>query len=237
MGKNLIQQARGKGSPTYKSPGHRFVAKAKYPSLIKSSSGFVKDIVDCPGHYAPLVLIKLIDNDEEFYTIAVSSLKVGDTLLFGDDAEPKTGNILFLKNIPEGTLISNVESKPGDGGKFIRSSGTFGRIILSGEKEIIVEMPSKKKKSFELLCRATVGVVAGGGRLEKPIMKAGKHYHMMGARNKLYPRVCGQSMNAVDHPHGGSSSASKNYAYTVSRHTPPGAKVGLIAARRTGRKK
>jgi len=86
-------------------------------------------------------------------------------------------------------------------------------------------------------CRATIGVLAGGGRPEKPLLKAGVSFYKMRAKNKLWPKVCGQSMNAVDHPHGGSRSSMKNYPYAVSRNAPPGAKVGSISARRTGRKK
>lgn len=235
MGKNLIQQARGKGSMTYKSPGHRFVSSAKYPSKPLSTMGVIKDIVHCPGHSAPLMKIKF-DSGEEMYNLAVTKAKVGLPVSIGI-VDVKLGNILNLRDIPEGTFVSNVESKPGDGGKFVRSSGTFAKVVVSNEKEVIIEMPSKKKKSFNPLCRATIGVIAGGGRLEKPLVKAGANYHKMRARNKLYPRVCGQSMNAIDHPHGGGRSSKKNYPYTVSRHLPPGAKVGLIAARRTGRKK
>ena len=102
---------------------------------------------------------------------------------------------------------------------------------------IVVELPSKKKKVLNPQCRASIGVVAGGGRKEKPFIKAGNKFKAMKARSKLYPKVCGQSMNAVDHPHGGTRSSKKNYPYTVSRHTPPGAKVGKIASRRTGKKK
>ena len=92
-------------------------------------------------------------------------------------------------------------------------------------------------KTFQKNCRANVGIIAGGGRTEKPFLKAGRKYFAMKSKNKLWPIVCGQSMNAVDHPHGGTTSSKKKYSYTVSRHAPPGAKVGAIAAKRSGRKK
>ena len=79
--------------------------------------------------------------------------------------------------------------------------------------------------------------MAGAGRTEKPFLKAGFKYHAMRARNKKYPKTAGVAMNAVAHPFGGSSTCSKGIASTVSRHAPPGRKVGKIAARRTGRKK
>ncbi|TET30279.1 MAG: 50S ribosomal protein L2, partial [Candidatus Heimdallarchaeota archaeon] len=87
-------------------------------------------------------------------------------------------------------------------------------------------------KPFNPRSRATIGVVAGGGRTEKPFLKAGAKYHHLRAKGHKYPRVRGNAMNAVSHPHGGGSSTR-----TVSRNAPPGAKVGLIAARQSGRKR
>ena len=95
-------------------------------------------------------------------------------------------------------------------------------------------LPSKKEKSFSPQCRATLGVIAGQGRKEKPFLKAGTRHYYMKARNKLYPRVKGQSMNAVDHPHGTSRSSKKGQPTIADRNAPPGAKVGKIRPRRTG---
>ena len=86
-------------------------------------------------------------------------------------------------------------------------------------------------------CRATIGVIAGSGRKEKPFLKAGTRHYAMKAKNKLYPQVSGTSMNSVDHPFGGSSSATKGRPTQSSRNAPPGRKVGKIAPKRTGRKK
>jgi len=233
MGKNLISQARGRGGPTYRSPGHRFVAPAKYKGKLHTMNGVVKDIVNCPGHSAPLVKIKFEDGNI-IYALAVEGIKVNDTVKLGTN-EITNGNIAYLKDMPEGSLVNNIESKPGDGGKFVRSAGTFARVVTVSEKEVVIELPSKKKRTFSPMCRATLGVIAGSGRHEKPFMKAGNKYKAMRARNKLYPKVCGQSMNAVDHPHGGGRSSKKNYPYVVSRQLPPGAKVGLISAKSTGR--
>jgi len=169
--------------------------------------------------------------------LAAEGLKVGDTVSCGRGAEIKAGNIIPLSDIPEGTLVYNIENSPGDGGKFCRASGTFARVLSKFTDKVVVELPSKKQKAFQNNCRASIGIIAGGGRTEKPFLKAGNKYYAMRARNKLWPIVCGQSMNAVDHPHGGSRSSKKNYPYTVSRNAPPGAKVGAIAAKRTGRKK
>ena len=82
-----------------------------------------------------------------------------------------------------------------------------------------------------------MGIIAGGGRLEKPLLRAGTKFYKMKAKNKLWPKVSGNAMNAVDHPHGNKRSQRKSKAKPVSRHAPPGRKVGAVAARRTGRKK
>lgn len=237
MGKNLIQQARGKGSPTYRSPSFKFKGSISYPKKQDSVlNGEILDITHCAGHSAPLVDIQF-DNGEKALTVACEGIKVGDKITISPNSEIKAGNTSELRNIPEGTLIYNLESKPGDGGKFCRSSGTFAKIVARLSDRVIVLLPSKKERDFIPACRATIGIVAGSGRTEKPFLKAGNKYHKMRAKNKLYPHVCGTSMNAVDHPFGGSRSSRKGRPTTVPRFAPPGRKVGLFKARRTGRTK
>lgn len=162
--------------------------------------------------------------------------KVGDEIVVGG-TEIRAGNVLRLKDIPEGTLIHNIEIKPGEGGKLVRSSGTFAKIVAKSEEAVRVKLPSKKEKKFLPDCRAAVGVLSGGGRLDKPFLKAGTKSKKMKARNKLYPKVCGISMNAVDHPFGSGCSHIKGRPTLSPRSAPPGRKVGKIAPRRTGRKK
>ena len=169
--------------------------------------------------------------------IAPEGVRVGDTIQIGEEVNLKNGNTLQLKNIPEGTLIYNIENMPGDGGKFVRASGAFARVVSNMEKQVTVLLPSKKEKKFNGSCKASIGVIAGAGRTEKPILKAGKRHHMMKAKNKLYPKVSGVAMNAVDHPFGGSSSAVKGKPTQSSRSDPPGRKVGKLAPKRTGRTK
>lgn len=84
-------------------------------------------------------------------------------------------------------------------------------------------------------CRAMIGQVAGGGRTEKPMLKAGRAYHKYRVKRNSWPKVRGVAMNPVEHPHGGGNHQHIGHASTVSRWAPPGQKVGLIAARRTGR--
>ncbi len=234
MGKNLIQQRRGRGSPTYRSPGHRYEGEAKH--YAQQTTGVVRDLIHCAGHSAPLMEVFYLTGDRGL-TLAPEGIRVGDEISVCSSTEAKVGNVLPLGDIPEGTLIHNIELQPSDGGKLVRSSGSFARIVSKTEEAVRVELPSKKEKLFLPACRAAIGVLAGSGRVEKPFLKAGTHYHRMRARNKLYPHVCGVSMNAVDHPFGGKCSHVKGRPTQSPRSAPPGRKVGKIAPRRTGRRK
>jgi len=233
MGKRIIQQRRGRGTGPYRSPGHRFKGPAKH--LPYEAEGVVVDIINCPGHDAPLMAVSY-DSGEVALTQAPNGIKVGDLIKVNADTLEK-GNVVALKDIPEGTLVYNVEARPGDGGKFVRSSGAFAKVVAKTEKGIRIKLPSKKEKNFLPECRAAIGVISGAGRTEKPLLKAGTQFHKMKARNKLYPKVCGISMNAVDHPFGGGCSHVKGRPTQSRRGAPPGRKVGKIAPRRTGRRK
>ncbi len=237
MGKNLLQQARGHGGPTYRAPSFRYKGIAALKGLASQDEvrGKIIDIVKCPGHSSPLAEVQYTDG-ETCLILAPEGICVGDEVSC-HGTEVKQGNTLFLKDIPEGTLIYNIEQNPGDGGKFCRASGTAAKLLSKLPNGILVQLPSKKTKTFQHLCRANVGVLAGGGRKEKPFLKAGNKYHYMKARNKKYPHVSGISQNAVDHPFGGKSSKQKGRPLNTPRNAPPGRKVGLLRARRTGRKK
>ncbi|MEA3514305.1 MAG: 50S ribosomal protein L2 [Nanoarchaeota archaeon] len=239
MGKRLIQQARGKGSSTYRAPSFRYKGSASHKSYTdpeKEVKGVIIDFVKCSGHTTPLACIEYEDGELNLM-LAGEKMKVGDSVTYGNGAEPVQGNTLTLGSMPEGTLVYNLESQPGDGGKFVRSSGTFAKILTHADNNVVVMLPSKKQKKFNALCRASIGVLAAGGRTDKPILKAGKKFHMMKARNKLYPIVSGSAQNAVDHPFGNKRTSRKSKARPISKHAPPGRKVGMVGARRTGRKK
>jgi large subunit ribosomal protein L2 len=241
MGKQLITQARGKGSTTYRAPSHRFFGKISYRNYDDSEKsgvvyGKVVDIVDCPGHFAPLAII-IYDTKEEVMISAPLNIKVGDIVASGATAPVQTGNVLPLKNIPEGTSIYNLECRPGDGGKLVRTAGTFAKVIGKVGEGILVMLPSKKQKSLNENCRATIGTIAGDGRLEKPFLKAGIRMHAMRARNKLYPQVSGVAMNAVDHPFGSGRGRHVGKPKNAPRWAPAGRNVGLLRSKRTGRRR
>ncbi|MBI4447366.1 50S ribosomal protein L2 [Candidatus Woesearchaeota archaeon] len=238
MGKRLIIQRRGRGTMTYRSPSFKFRGQIKhrmYDDVEKSGVvyGRVVDLVHCSGHSAPLAEIEY-ENKERTLIAAPETIKVNDSVASGSTAPAQKGNTLPLSNIPEGTLIFNIESMPGDGGKFARTAGTFGKILVKGEKVSVI-LPSKKIRLFDGECRATIGVVAGGGMKEKPFMKAGKRMHAMRAKNKLYPKTSGVAMNAVDHPFGCGRGRHPGKPKIAPRFAPSGRNVGLIHPRKTGR--
>ena len=237
MGKNLISQKRGKGSIRYRAHSFYYKAEASLPKTTpETRNGKVMDIVECPGHYAPLSVV-VYDNGEECYTIAPEGIRVGEMVQAGENAELKLGNVLPLKNIPEGTSVFNIENHPGDGGKFVRSSGGFAKVVAKLNDRITLLLPSKKRKEFNPECRAIIGIIAGSGRTDKPMLKAGNMYHKTKARNTVWPSISGTSQNSVNHPFGGSSSGHKGRPTIAPKHAPPGRKVGKIRPRQTGRGK
>lgn len=241
MGKRIIQQRRGRGTFTYKSPSHRFkgaLRLRKYDDTErkKSIKGKVVEIMHCPGHSAPLVKIKY-ENGETILVSAPMKIKLNEEVYSGHSAPFGTGNVLPLKNIPDGVMIYNIEAKPGDGGRFVKASGVSAKILSKTDSNVVVELPSKKKKEFSMNCRAVVGEIAGGGRKEKPFVKAGKRHHAMRARGKLYPQTSGVAMNAVDHPFGSGRGRHAGKPTIAPKFAPPGRKVGMLRAKKTGRGK
>ncbi len=232
MGKRIIQQARGKGSKTYRVRRKAFRFKIKYPSKLEGEGTVIK-LLNSPGHTAPLAKVKY--NEGIFYMPAFKGMIEEQKISF-DNKEIKEGNILELRNIPIKTRIYNVESRPRDGGVFVRGAGNVAEVKRISEEGIFVALPSKKERKFNPSCRATVGVIAGSGRLEKPIVKAGKKHHMKKAKNKLWPRTSAVKMNAIDHPFG-SGRGKVPKSKVAKRNAPPGRKVGLIRPARTGRRK
>ncbi|WP_255191542.1 50S ribosomal protein L2 [Natronobeatus ordinarius] len=236
MGRRIQGQRRGRGTPTFRAPSHRYKAKLDHRKEGDDDvvSGTVVDIEHDPARSAPVAAVEFEDGDQRL-VLAPEGITVGEEIQVGVSAEIKPGNTLPLAEIPEGVPVCNVESKPGDGGKFARASGVNADLITHDRDAAVVQLPSGEVKRLDPQCRATIGVVAGGGRTEKPFVKAGKKYHKMRARGTKYPRVRGVAMNAVDHPFGGGGRQHPGRPKSVSRDAPPGRKVGDIASRRTGR--
>lgn len=146
------------------------------------------------------------------------------------------GNVMNIGSMPEGTIICNIEEKVGDRGALARASGNYATIIGHNPEDgkTRIKLASGAKKVLNNQCRASVGIVAGGGRIDKPLLKAGRAFHKYRLKRNSWPKTRGVAMNPVDHPHGGGNHQHIGHASTVSRYAPPGQKVGLIAARRTG---
>jgi len=232
MGKSITQQKRGKGGPAYTKPSFNFKAQSK---IGPSGNATVEGFMNCRAHSTPMAILRH-SNKTITLTVAPEGIKQGQILEI-ESKETKNGNVQALKDIPEGTEIFNIENNPGDGGKFVKSSGTRARVVAKTEKKVTVQLPSKRNKDFNPNCRAFIGIAAAGGRLEKPFYKAGRKYFAMKAKKVYWPKVSGNSMNAVDHPFGGSKSNQKGRPTIAPKHAPPGRKVGMIRPRNTGRKR
>ncbi|WP_396612035.1 50S ribosomal protein L2 [Haloferax sp. S1W] len=235
MGRRIQGQRRGRGSSTFRAPSHRYKAELSHKKSEDDGtiSGTVISIEHDPARSAPIALVEF--EDEQRMILVPEGVTVGEELQIGISAEIKPGNTLPLAEIPEGVPVCNVERQPGDGGKFARASGVSAQLLSHDREVAIVKLPSGEVKRLNPTCRATIGVVAGGGRTEKPFVKAGKKYHKMKARGIKWPRVRGVAMNAVDHPFGGGGRQHPGQPKSVSRNAPPGRKVGDIASKRTGR--
>ncbi|GAB7093085.1 50S ribosomal protein L2 [Halolamina litorea] len=236
MGRRIQGQRRGRGSPTFRAPSHRYKADLEHKKSEEEDtiSGEIVGIEHDPARSAPLADVEFDDGDRRM-VLAPEGITVGDTLQVGVSAEIKPGNTLPLAEIPEGIPICNVESQVGDGGKFARASGVSAQLMSHDRDVAVVQLPSGEVRRLPPECRATIGVVAGGGRTEKPFVKAGNKHHKMKARGTKYPRVRGVAMNAIDHPFGGGGRQHPGKPKSVSRDAPPGRKVGDIASKRTGR--
>jgi large subunit ribosomal protein L2 len=196
----------------------------------------VQDILHEPARGTPLARIRF-ENGGTIYVPAPEGLSAHRDVIFGPAANVDVGNIKPVSLIPEGTLICNIEIRPGDGGKIARASGTYAMVVAHTPMGTQVRLPSGKSIYLGDQCRATIGVVASAGRTEKPFLKAGAVEVLMSSRGRRWPIVKGQAMIAASHPYGGGRHKHAGKPTTVSRDTPPGRKVGLIAARQSGRAK
>ncbi|HDD59887.1 MAG: 50S ribosomal protein L2 [Thermoplasmata archaeon] len=233
MGKRIISQRRGRGGPKYRAPSHRYLADVKLPA-VKAGEGVVVKLTHDPGHTAPLAKVRV--GDKYFYMIAPEGLAVGEKIYIGTNAPIKPGNILPISSIPEGTPIYNLELNPFDGGKVARAGGTMAMVVSHGEK-VVVQLPSGQFRALSRDCRAIVGVVAGSGRKDLPVAKAGKKHHMLSSKARVWPKTSGVAMNPVNHPHGGGSHQHVGRPNTISRNAPPGRKVGRLSPKKKSKKK
>lgn len=159
--------------------------------------GRVATIEYDPNRTANIALINYFDGEKR-YIIAPEGLKVGMIIESGPNVDIKVGNALPLENIPVGTIIHNIELKPGKGGQLVRAAGTEGQVLGKEGKYVLVRLSSGEVRYILGRCRATIGAV---GNHEHELVKIGKagRARWLGIR----PTVRGSAMNPVDHPHGG----------------------------------
>ena len=157
----------------------------------------VKSIEYDPNRTAHIALLYYADGEKR-YIIAPSGLKVGDTVVSGKNAAPNVGNALFLSDVPLGTVIHNIELKPGKGGAIARGAGTYAQLNARDGRYAIIKMPSGETRMILTTCIATIGSVSNAEHNLVVSGKAGRS-RWLGRR----PRVRGVVMNPVDHPMGG----------------------------------
>lgn len=212
------------------------VARAKYPgfALSEQHEGTIIDLVHERGREAPLAKIRFEDGSVS-YVPAVLGTRVGSKVHFGLKSKIEKGNVISVQNIPDGTTVCNVERYFGDGGTIVKSAGGDATIFSHGDDGVVLKLPSGKFTTLNPKSRAMIGSLAGGGVSERPLMSAGGKWRKFRAKGQKYPIVRGVAQAAYVHPHGGGRHQHVGQSSTVARDTPPGAKVGSIAARKTGR--
>lgn len=150
-----------------------------------------------PNRTSYIALLNYADGEKR-YIVAPEELKVGDTVISGENVDIKTGNALPLKSIPVGTFIYNIELKAGKGGQLVRAAGNNAQLMAKEGDYAQIRLPSGEVRMVRLECRATIGTVGNATNEIINIGKAGRKRHM-----GIRPTVRGSVMNPVDHPHGG----------------------------------
>jgi large subunit ribosomal protein L2 len=163
-----------------------------------------------PNRSARIALLHYADGAKA-YILAPARIQVGATVESGPTADIKPGNALPLENIPTGTMVHNVELKPGQGGKMARSAGASVQLVAKDGPHAVLRVPSGEMRRVPLTCRATVGQVGNTDHENQSIGKAGRN-RWLGKR----PGVRGSAMNPVDHPHGGGEGKSKGGRHPVT---------------------
>lgn len=247
MGKKIRAQRHGNKSVFQAvTTGRKGVVSFKRQDYAEKHGyvkGVVKSIIHDPGRGAPVAWVHFRNpykyGQQKQLICAPEGMYSGQFIFAGKKANLAIGNILPLGEIPEGTVICNIEAKENDCAKLVRASGDYAVVVAQdAEKcQTRLRMPSGNKKVISQKCRAMVGLISGGGRTDKPMLKAGRAFHKYKAKRNEWPIVRGVAMNPVEHPHGGGNQQHMGKPGTIRRDVSAGAKSGQIAARRTGRLK
>ena len=201
--KNAGRNSYGRITVRHRGGGNR--RKYRIIDFKRNKDGMPATVIGIeydPNRSANIALIQYEDG-EKAYIIAPVGLTDGDVVVSGEGADIKPGNALFIKDIPVGTLIHNVEIYPGKGAQLVRSAGNSAQLMAKEGKYAQVKLPSGEVRMIRLDCKATIGVVGNQEHSNISIGKAGRKRHM-GWR----PTVRGVVMNPNDHPHGGGEGKS-----------------------------
>lgn len=196
--KHSGRNSRGKITVRHRGGGYR--PKYRIIDFKRDKDGIpgtVATIEYDPNRSANIALISYADGEKR-YIIAPNKLNVGDVIVSGPDSDIKVGNALPVANIPVGTIVHNIELKPGKGGQMVRSAGNGAQLMAKEGKFASLRLPSGEVRKVRLECRATIGEVGNIDYQNIQIGKAGRKRHM-----GIRPTVRGSVMNPNDHPHGG----------------------------------
>ena len=196
--KNSGRNAQGKITVRHRGGGNR--RKYRIIDFKRNKDGIpakVATIEYDPNRTANIALLHYVDG-EKAYILAPVGLEVGTTVLSGPTADIKPGNAMALKDMPVGTLVHNIELKPGKGAQLVRSAGVSAQLMAKEGKKALLRLPSGEMRFVPVECKATIGQVGNIEHGNVVIGKAGRKRHM-----GIRPTVRGSVMNPCDHPHGG----------------------------------
>ncbi len=236
MGKRPLVRRRGRGGMQFRAATTGKLLPAKYPrfGLAEQREGQVVDLIHERGRDAPLAKVRF-DDGSFSYIPAILGTRIGSKIQFGLKSGISPGNVISIQNIPDGTIVSNIEKHFGDGGTIVKSAGTSATVFSHSSEGVKIKLPSGKFTTLNPQNRAMIGTLAGGGVGDRPFMRAGNAWRRKRSKGQKYPIVRGVAQAAYVHPHGGGRHQHVGKSSTVSRNAPPGRKVGSIAARKTGR--
>lgn len=226
--KNSGRNAQGKITVRHRGGGNR--RKYRIIDFKRNKDGIpakVATIEYDPNRTANIALLHYVDG-EKAYILAPVGLEVGTTVLSGPTADIKPGNALALKDMPVGTVIHNIELKPGKGAQLVRSAGVSAQLMAKEGKKALLRLPSGEMRFVSIDCKATIGQVGNIEHGNVVIGKAGRKRHM-----GIRPTVRGSVMNPCDHPHGGGEGRT-----SIGRPSPvtPWGKPALGYKTRKGKK-
>ena len=196
--KNSGRNAHGKITVRHRGGGNR--RKYRIIDFKRNKDGIPAKVATVeydPNRTANIALLNYADGEKR-YILAPVGIKVGDTLMSGPEADIKPGNALALKNMPVGTIIHNIELKPGKGAQLVRSAGVSAQLMAKEGTKALLRLPSGEMRYVSIECKATIGQVGNAEHGNVVIGKAGRVRHM-----GMRPTVRGSVMNPCDHPHGG----------------------------------